>query len=188
MMATSLICTACGYDKNPTDSQFCDACGSELPQQTVSVTPEYSPIIEPSVEPEVMQAPPPLPVLPPPDPFSQNTATTTARLIARQPNAPATEFPIDGGTTTMIGIFDPDMGPVEMDLRDFQGGDTVSRNHAEIYQESGVWKVKDLGSTNGTFIKPAGQSRYGARITMPQSLNSGDEVAFAQVRFLFQSP
>jgi pSer/pThr/pTyr-binding forkhead associated (FHA) protein len=80
------------------------------------------------------------------------------------------------------------MGPVDIDLEPFSGGDTVSRNHAEIYQEGGVWKIKDLGSTNGIFIKSAGQTRFAARITVPETLNSGDEIAFGKVRFLFQSP
>jgi pSer/pThr/pTyr-binding forkhead associated (FHA) protein len=86
-----------------------------------------------------------------------------------------------------VGIFDPDTGPVEIDLETFFGGETVSRNHAEIYQELGTWKIKDLGSTNGVFIKPPGQPRFSARITIPTPLNSGDEIAFGKVRFLFQT-
>jgi pSer/pThr/pTyr-binding forkhead associated (FHA) protein len=46
--------------------------------------------------------------------------------------------------------------------------------------------VKDLGSLNGIFIKPSGQSRFGARITTPTSLNTGDEIAFGKVQFVFQ--
>ena len=37
------------------------------------------------------------------------------------------------------------------------------------------------------FIKPMGQTRFGARITTPESLNFGDEVAIAKIRFLFQN-
>ncbi len=79
------------------------------------------------------------------------------------------------------------MGPVDIDLEEFPGSETVSRNHAEIYSEGGFWKIKDLGSTNGIFIKRTGQTRFGARITVPETINLGDEVAFGKVRFLFQS-
>ena len=165
-----ITCAFCGYDKNPDGSEFCDACGAELQ----STEPVPSPTPQPT-------PPPPQPTPPIPQPI-----TTTARLVAKQPNAPIPEFPIEG--SALIGIFDPDMGPVDIDLEDFSGNETVSRNHAEIYQEAGVWKIKDLGSTNGVFIKPMGQTRFGARITTPESLNSGDEIAIAKIRFLFQSP
>ena len=100
---------------------------------------------------------------------------------------PTSEFLLDG-SNAVIGKFDPDMGPVDIDLDGFPGDETISRNHAEIYQEGGAWKIKDLGSTNSVFIKRAGQSKFGARITMPEILNSGDEIAIAKIRFLFQSP
>ena len=48
-----------------------------------------------------------------------------------------------------------------IDLEGFPGDETISRHHAEIYQEGGMWKIKDLGSTNGLFIKQAGQSKFG---------------------------
>ena len=188
-----ITCSACGYDKNPDGSEFCDACGSELEgaiASTVAPTQIQSPdpISQPDtfIEPQIPQTPPPqIPLPNHPIPTPTPTATT-ARLIAKQGSSATSEFPLDG--SAVIGVFDPDMGPVDVDLEEFPGGETVSRNHAEIYQENGRWKIKDLGSTNGTFIKPSGQTRFGARITAPASLNSGDEIAFGKVRFLFQSP
>ena len=188
-------CTVCGYDKNPDGSEFCDACGAEL--QSAVVEPTNDVVIEPPTliptpepvaeistpEPEPAPVPIPTPVTPPthsPIPTSIN-----AKLVAKQPNAPIPEFPLE--TNALIGIFDPDLGPVDIDLEDFAGNETVSRHHAEIYQDAGIWKVKDLGSTNGVFIKPTGQSRFSARITTPESLNPGDEVAIAKIRFVFQS-
>ena len=197
-----ITCTVCGYDKNPDDSDFCDACGAELQSSssaTESTATIDSPILKQPSKPESLEetlitetpepetiSPPTTPSpVPPVSPVSQ-TLGTTARLIAKQPNAPTAEFPLDGAA--LIGIFDPDMGPVDVDLEEFTGNETVSRHHAEIYQDAGVWKIKDLGSTNGVFIKPMGQTRFGARITTPESLNSGDEVAIAKIRFIFQSP
>jgi len=163
-----ITCSACGYDQNLDVSEYCDACGSELTRA-----------IPANQAPTIIQTP-----ISPPE--STATTTTTARLITKQPHPPLAEFSLDNNV--LIGLFDPDTGPVDIDLEAFSGSDTVSRNHAEIYQEGGVWKVKDIGSTNGTFIKPVGQIRFGSRITLPEILNPGDEIAFAKVRFLFQSP
>ena len=174
-----ITCTVCGYDKNPDGLEFCDACGAELQ----STAPSLETV---EIEDTSISTPPPPDKNSVTSPPTLQPTTTTARLVAKQPNAPITEFPIEG--SALIGIFDPDMGPVDIDLEDFSGNETVSRNHAEIYQEAGVWKIKDLGSTNGVFIKPMGQTRFGARITTPESLNSGDEIAIAKIRFLFQSP
>ena len=193
-----IICSTCGYE-NQDGSEFCDACGSELQEVAAVVisSPQAATVIQPQTPPpQIPQttypapAPTPIPTPPPapiPTPPSFPTTATTARLIAKQPSPPVPEFSLD--SNSIIGIFDPDMGPVDIDLESFSGGDTVSRNHAEIYPEAGVWKIKDiLGSTNGIFIKPVGQTRFGARITVPQTLNSGDEIAFGKVRFLFQGP
>jgi hypothetical protein len=212
----TIVCNVCGYDQNPNDTDFCDACGAELntatsaPPQTAPQIP--LPPITPSIpppQPTVVSSPPNIPT-PPVNPSIPNpqpavvssssptlspqppitptipstvSASSTARLISKQTNQ---EFPLEGYAT--IGIFDPDTGPVDIDLETFAGNETISRQHAEIYQEAGVWKIKDLGSTNGVFIKPAGQNRFNARITMPETINSGDEIAFAKIRFLFQIP
>ena len=188
-----ITCTVCGYDKNPDGSEFCDACGAEL--QSAIAEPIDNTTVEPPIpnpqtvdETFVSEVPAPetTPVTSTPTPHNPLPIGTNARLIAKQPNAPIPEFPLENNA--LIGIFDPDMGPVDIDLEDFAGNETVSRHHAEIYQDAGVWKVKDLGSTNGVFIKPMGQTRFSARITTPESLNPGDELAIAKIRFVFQSP
>ncbi|WP_035830902.1 FHA domain-containing protein, partial [Crocosphaera watsonii] len=129
---------------------------------------------------------PPVPPVPP-----TNTAPpvpsigTTARLIARLANAPVPEFSINGGA--VVGIFTPESGPVDIDLEAFPGNETISKQHAEIFYENGAWILKD-SSTNGTYIKPVGQTRFGARVMGPTAINSGDEIAFARVVFVFQTP
>ncbi len=185
----AIVCTVCGYDRNADGTEFCDACGAEL--MTVEVTTPATVSL-----PSSQQLPEEIETFTPPSFISSNTSVSsntsiastasTATLVARQANAPVSQFPIEGAA--MIGIFDPDTGPVDIDLEEFPGNETISRNHAEIYHEGGVWKIKDLGSTNGVFIKPAAQTRYGARITTPEILNSGDEIAIAKIRFIFQTP
>jgi len=67
------------------------------------------------------------------------------------------------GDACLVMIYGPDLGrkfALEEDLRVGRDGDNsipldlegVSRRHAEIYLEGTNWYVKDLGSTNGTFV------------------------------------
>ena len=102
--------------------------------------------------------PPTFPPVPTPPTFTPSTGT--ARLISKQSNVPTSEFLLDG-SNAVIGKFDPDMGPVDIDLDGFPGDETISRNHAEIYQEGGAWKIKDLAqlivfSLNGLVILNSG--------------------------------
>ncbi len=109
---------------------------------------------------------------------------TVAKLISKQVGAPITEFIIDSNNA-IIGKFDPNIGPVEIDLDGFYGDETVSSTHAEIYFENNQWQIKDMGSTNGIYIKPTGKTRFGYRINKPEILNSGDEIAIGKIRLLF---
>ncbi len=109
----------------------------------------------------------------------------TAKLLPKQTNAPISEFTLNE-SNLLVGRFDPETGPVDVDLEGFVGEETVSRQHAEIYQERGEWKIKDIGSTNGVFIKRSGQTRFSSRITMPESIYPGDEIALGKVRLLFK--
>jgi predicted component of type VI protein secretion system len=53
----------------------------------------------------------------------------------------------------------------------------VSRLHARVYLDDGVWHVEDLGSTNGTRVN---NSRIERR-----ALNDGDTVAFGRVCYKY---
>lgn len=182
-----IICDACGYE-NPDNVAFCEACGTEL---TVSPIPAPTSSTEDpfAATPVESVSSPTFPTQKPTDETVSSPSAPvtfgTAKLVAKAPKPPSSEFILDNNN--IIGRFDPDTGPVEIDLDGFPGEDTISRNHAEIYQEGGHWKIKDLGSTNGVFIKRAGQTRFGARITLPETLMPGDEIAIAKIRFLFQA-
>ena len=112
------------------------------------------------------------------------TSIKTARLIAKQSNAPIAEFLFS--TKIVIGMSRSDSQPVDIDLASFLGHETVSSYHARIYIEDGVWKITDLGSRNGVFIKAVGQNRFSPRITTPTILNPGDEIAISKVCFFFE--
>ena len=195
-----ITCAACGHDQNPPNSEFCVVCGSELQTATQAMndldrirqellkpipepfipTPTPAPLSPTLIQPQTPPIPAPIPT-----PFPQTFPSAIAKLIPKQSGSPVAEFTLDGNA--IVGVFDPDMGPVDIDLEAFMGGETVSRNHGEIYQSNGTWFIKDLGSTNGIFIKPVGQTRFGARITTPETLNPGDEIAFGKVRLVFQN-
>ena len=88
----------------------------------------------------------------------------------------------------MVGRFDPETGPVDIDLSQMPESPQISRHHAELYREiDGSWQVRDLGSSNGVFVKSAGSATFGPRLTAPQALTSGDEIAFGNARFLFRT-
>ncbi|MEB3343005.1 FHA domain-containing protein [Okeania sp.] len=107
-----------------------------------------------------------------------------AKLISKEVGAPIREFIIDSHNA-IIGKFDPNIGPVEIDLDGFYGNETVSSTHAEIYFENNQWHIKDMGSTYGIYIKPIGKTRFGYRMNKPTILNSGDEISIGKIRLLF---
>jgi pSer/pThr/pTyr-binding forkhead associated (FHA) protein len=51
----------------------------------------------------------------------------------------------------------------------------VSDEHAEVLPDDGSWSVRDLGSTNGTFLN-------GAKVTRPTPLTVGDQVRVGKTR------
>ncbi len=123
---------------------------------------------------------------PPAAPVAAPTAVSGPHLVARQYGATTSfVFPMTGQKLS-VGRFDPSTGPVDLDLSNLPGKEHVSRRHAELFFENGKWMVRDLGSTNGVYVKKAAESQFGARIQAPVALEDGDEVAFGNVQFVFQ--
>jgi hypothetical protein len=108
-----------------------------------------------------------------------------ARLVPRDYGASTTEtFPLVGDRVS-VGRFDSSTGPVDIDLSGMKGEAHISRRHAEFALENGKWVIRDLGSTNGVYLKRVGQDQYGQRINKPEILNDGDEIAFGNTKFLY---
>ncbi|MEE1756554.1 DUF1707 and FHA domain-containing protein [Streptomyces sp. SP18CS02] len=59
--------------------------------------------------------------------------------------------------------------------------ETVSRCHAELSRDGGLWILRDLGSTNGTTVN-------GRRVTGTVVVQPGDMVAFGQMAFRLSAP
>ncbi len=175
-----IVCKVCGTE-NPDGTQYCESCGVELtpaPEPEISETPAPTPEPAPSPEalptaPEPSPAPPPAPIFRP------------AHLVFKRFGALTNErIPLQG-PRLVVGRFDASTGPVEIDLSGAPGAENISRRHAELFFE-GVWKVRDLGSTNGVFVKRAGEAAYSPRLVEPTELKDGDEIAFGNVIMVFQ--
>ena len=81
----------------------------------------------------------------------------------------------------VIGRFDPSVGPVDIDLGALPEGSYVSRKHAKITEEDGVWKITDLGSSNGTYVLRDDFERV-----EEAELVDGTEFALGNARFVFR--
>jgi hypothetical protein len=82
----------------------------------------------------------------------------------------------------VVGRFDPTVGPIDIDLGALTPeGSYISRRHARILFEDGVFKLEDLQSSNGTFILKDDFEKIET-----SDLVDGDEVAFGNARFVFR--
>ncbi len=194
-----VACTICGRE-NPAGVEYCEDCGAALHPATDTPNVDGGTPAPPSAE-----AVPPAPSEPPlsaeVEPTVLPTASTDEGTSAPPPTAPAItnprlavkrygvvtaeEIPLLG-ERLVVGRFDPESGPVDIDLSGAPEAGQLSRHHAELYREAdGQWHVKDLGSTNGVFVKRPESSTFGPRLTTPVAINPGDEVAFGNARFVF---
>lgn len=86
----------------------------------------------------------------------------------------------------VFGRSSPMLAPVGVDLVSYEISrpGVTSRRHAEISWESGCLVVRDLGSSNGTYVNEARLDPMGPeRISEPHPLNRGDRLRFANVEF-----
>lgn len=110
----------------------------------------------------------------------------TARLTVKRGGVLSNDAFTFGGTAPIvIGRFDPETGPVDIDLGPLPEGSYVSRQHALLQCSAhGQWSVRDLNSRNGVFVKKRGQPQFG-RVAGEQQVHSGDEIALGNARFEF---
>ncbi|OGF66065.1 MAG: hypothetical protein A2Y62_00165 [Candidatus Fischerbacteria bacterium RBG_13_37_8] len=172
-------CPTCG-ERIPENSPICTSCGMEVKiKSEESAPPAESPNFSEekaasSVESDMITA-------------QRNLAegAKASLLLKRGGFVTGDIFYI--GEEVIIGRFDAETGPVDVDLSAIPESTYISRIHAKIYvDESGQWQVCDLGSNNGTFLwSPEEKKPRRIPAEEPAPLNDGDEVAFGNARFEF---
>lgn len=106
--------------------------------------------------------------------------TTFGKLVLKRSGTETDiHFPVNPPTT--IGRFDPTVGPIDIDLGSLTPeGSYISRKHARILLDDGRFILKDLGSSNGTFVLKDDFERI-----EEEELTDGQEIAFGNARFVF---
>ena len=159
----------------------CHVCGNSV-QDTSQPCSECGSVLESPEDLSGSQAPVPVAPDASSDPDGSGAALPRLTLLQSGRDTGTVYEGLSPGS--VIGRFDPDTGPIEVDLGQLPESGYVSRRHAELSQQSsGQWSIKDLESSNGTFVKSgAGQFE---RITDEHMLQSGDVIAFGNVQFRF---
>jgi len=105
-----------------------------------------------------------------------------ARLVIERGKSVGKQFLLSSAES-YIGRWDADGGvfpDVDLDSDDPEA--KVSRRHARITFNDGVYALEDLGSTNGTFINRGKRLPKGTR----QPLRDGDEIIVGKTFLRFQ--
>lgn len=108
-------------------------------------------------------------------PLSAPTATAAVSVIAENPRLIG-----EDGTVFTIPPGSSIVGREEGLAISLPNADTVSRRHAELENSGGRVVLRDLQSTNGTFVN-------GRRLSDPAPLAPGDVVQFGAARFRFEA-
>jgi pSer/pThr/pTyr-binding forkhead associated (FHA) protein len=120
---------------------------------------------------------------PEPEPEPKATAPAPFAKIILKRNGAVSEIEFPVVSPAVIGRFDPEKGPIEIDLGPLPEAVYISRKHARLEQdEAGVWTITDLGSSNGTFVLREDFERVDSAV-----LEDGTEFALGNVRFVFHT-
>ncbi|PNY81384.1 FHA domain-containing protein [Deinococcus koreensis] len=157
-----------------------DTAGADAMPMQESVTPEAS---APASSDTTAAAAPVAAA--PVSPAPADASVGAAKLGIKKYGAATGEFIPLQGERLVVGRFDASSGPVDIDLSGLGGQEHISRRHAELYRENGAWMVRDLGSTNGVYVKRAGEAAFSPRLQEPTRLSNGDEVAFGNLMLSF---
>ena len=184
-------CTICGTVNSPSTT-YCDGCGVELSQSipapsaaTSAEDVNLAPVIPlPDVLDESV-APPASVVETEPSVLPSSDLTPAYLGVKKHGALTGDQLPLLGARLVM-GRFDASSGPVDLDVTGLPGAEHISRRHAELAFEHGRWVVRDLGSTNGVYVKRVSEAGFSPRIQEPIPLNHGDELAVGNLMLLFQ--
>jgi hypothetical protein len=151
-----VFCHNCGH-RNPPDANFCSSCGSVLTAPTSDTTVTLHPV---DSQGEVGE--------------EELTVTLPERpsgagllVVKRGPNSGA-RYILEADVTRAGRHPESDI---------FLDDITVSRRHAEFLRDSNGYRVRDVGSLNGTYVN---------RERIEEStLSSGDEVQIGKFKLVY---
>ncbi len=159
----SEVCPSCG-SLNPAGESFCSNCGAMLGATAAASE-------APAVAAQPVAAAPVI---------SSAPAALSARLIVESDNQ---EFDLSGKDNVMIGREDAvsNIFP-DVDLTPHGGEEGgVSRMHARIFVENGLYMIEDENSTNFTFL-----NRQKLAAKTPMALHDNDEIKLGRVLLRFK--
>ena len=166
------VCPHCGHDTPDTAARFCAACGRSLQpgsRDNVESAAETTSML--NLGPDAGDAADAEPAAGAPDQaVIERLSTGTALLVVRRGPASGARFLLDADVTTAGRHPDSDI---------FLDDITVSRRHAEFSREGLGFRLRDMGSLNGTYVN---RSRID-----DATLVSGDEVQIGKYRLLYLS-
>ena len=151
-----VFCNQCGHH-NPPGSNFCSSCGAALAHPGEDTTITFMPLEATG------------------DVAEEELTVTLDELpegmgmlvVKRGPNA-GSKFVLDASVTRAGRHPDSDI---------FLDDITVSRRHAEVIRADGGYRVKDVGSLNGTYLN---------RERIEEApLTNGDEVQIGKFKLVF---
>lgn len=178
-------CPACGAENLP-DSTFCSNCGilMEAPAESEvsSTEPEAQPESAEEAETLAVEAAPMVEEAPPEAVAVPATPAPTgrARFVVRDSGAEIALPEAEG--EYVIGREDPVSGvfpAVDMNAHDGENLG-VSRRHAQLTIEAGIYFIQDLDSTNFTFLDRKKLAPFA-----PAALSNGDEVRLGNLVMTF---
>ena len=154
-----ISCPNCSAE-NMSGVTYCDECGTKLDSAPAVATA----------------------TVPAPASGGSDTAASPAKMVLTRGGTIGKEFPVEQSGETQIGRWDPDGGAFpEIDLTQDDPEAKISRKHARIFVQDGVYMLEDVGSLNGTYINRGPRLMPGS----PQPLKNGDELVMGKTFFKF---
>jgi hypothetical protein len=150
-----VFCNQCGH-RNPAGSNFCSSCGAVL------ATGDDTTVTFMTVEGTSEAAEEELTVH-----LDELSGDVGLLVVKRGPNA-GSKFALDSGVTRAGRHPDSDI---------FLDDITVSRRHAEVVRSGNEFRVRDVGSLNGTYVNRE-------RIE-EAALANGDELQIGKFKLVF---
>ncbi len=171
-------CPCCGVQVDDAVT-ICPDCGTQFGASAPPANPS-EPCEAPTSPPDETTG------LPGPVPRQGVSDQSLAKITLKRAGA-LTDQSFNLGEVTVIGRFDPDTGPVDVDLGIVPESVYISRHHAEISKKAnGSWAVRDLGSSNGTFLRDRSSGKFG-RVEGDGTVVDGDEIALGNAVFVFNT-